>query len=176
MKDNKDGLFGFIKPIIVLVAICIVVSGLLALTNSVTAPIIDEQTAAAAQATRLELMPNAKEFTELECDVANVKSVYKDNGGSGYVIAAVGKGYKGDVTVTVALNNDGSVIAIKVDSSGETPNVGTKTMNEDFTSRFAGLSESASDVQPVSGASVSSKAVKSAVNSAFEAFAAVKEG
>ena len=48
--------FGF--PILVLVLICAIMSGLLAATNGVTAPIIEEAERKANEAARLEVMPN----------------------------------------------------------------------------------------------------------------------
>ena len=54
------------KPIVVLCAICIVITGALAATNGVTAPIIEAATAAAQEAARMELVPEATSFTQVE--------------------------------------------------------------------------------------------------------------
>ena len=55
------------KPIVVLCAICIVITGALAATNSVTAPIITAATIAAENAARTELLPEAEgAFTAVE--------------------------------------------------------------------------------------------------------------
>lgn len=48
------------KPIVVLVIICIVVTGALAATNGVTAPIIEEAKVAAENAARTELPAEAR--------------------------------------------------------------------------------------------------------------------
>ena len=45
------------KPIVVLCAICVVITGALAATNSVTKPVIDEATARAQNEARNELLP-----------------------------------------------------------------------------------------------------------------------
>ena len=47
------------KPIVVLGLICVIVTGALAATNSVTAPIIEEATRLAQETARQELLPEA---------------------------------------------------------------------------------------------------------------------
>ena len=51
-----------IKSIVVLVSICAVVTVVLALTNAVTAPIIEKNDAAAANAALLEVLPDGGTF------------------------------------------------------------------------------------------------------------------
>ena len=53
------------KPIVVLCVICIVITGALAATNSVTAPIIEAATIKAQNEARFELLPDADEFTKV---------------------------------------------------------------------------------------------------------------
>ncbi|MEG2083421.1 MAG: hypothetical protein RRY38_02350, partial [Oscillospiraceae bacterium] len=65
-QDKKKGEsnFDLAYPVIILTVICIIVSGLLAFTNSATAPKIEAAIKKAAEETRLELLPEASEFTE----------------------------------------------------------------------------------------------------------------
>ncbi len=172
----EKGLFATLKPILVLVGICIVISGLLAGVNAITAPIIEAADLKAMENTLQQLLPNATSFTKLDCDLDSVVAVYKDDGGSGYAIVTIGKGYKGDITVTTALDPDGVILGVSADASGETAGVGTKTGQPDFTNRFAGLQNSAESVDIIAGATISSKAVKAAVETALEAYRAVQEG
>ncbi len=165
-----------LKPIVVLTIICVIASLALGFTNELTAPLIEQANLAAAEATRKEMLPNATDFTEISCDVKNVESVYKDDGGSGYVITASANGYGGAVGVTVGFDSAGKVIAVKVDASGETATVGGKTALPAFTDKFVGLTDGADSIDTISGATISSKAVIKAVNAAFDAYNAVKEG
>ena len=65
------------KPIVVLCVICIVVTGALAATNGMTAPIIEAATLAAQEAARTELLPDAQGFEKVEgVVVAIVSAVY----------------------------------------------------------------------------------------------------
>lgn len=165
-----------IKPVLVLVCICVVISGLLAGVNAVTAPVIEARRQTELAATLGKLLPNATTFSELDVGIAGVKEAYKDDGGSGYAFVTVGNGYKGDVTVTTAIGPDGAILSISVDASGESPNIGDRVALPDYTGRFTGFSGTAANVDTLGGATASSKAVKQAVELAFRAYEEVKEG
>ena len=65
------------KPIVVLCAICVVVTAALAATNQATAPVIAAATAEAQRQARMELLPDADNFTEVTgIQVENVSAVY----------------------------------------------------------------------------------------------------
>ena len=165
------------KPIVVLCAICVVITGALALTNSVTAPIILEATIAAQNAARQELVPDAASFEKVEgIQVENVSDIYvADNGCA--VITCSGKGYGGTITVMVAFNTDDTIKQIKITEQAETAGLGTKIVSEpSFQESFAGLPAqdfTVSDIAAISGATISSKAVTAAVNAAIDAYALI---
>ena len=165
------------KPIVVLCAICVVITGALALTNSVTAPIILEATIAAQNAARQELVPDAASFEKVEgIQVENVSDIYvADNGCA--VITCAGKGYGGTITVMVAFNTDDTIKQIKITEQAETAGLGSKIVSEpSFQASFAGLPAedfTVSDISAISGATISSKAVTAAVNAAIDAYALI---
>ncbi len=172
--SNWDKIF---KPIVVLCAICIVITGALAATNSVTAPIIEAATIAAQNAARIELLPEADGFTSVEVAVENVSDVSVSNNGVGTVITSAGKGYGGTITVMTAFTPDGVIKQIKITEQSETAGLGSKIVSEaSFQESFAGLPAApftVNDIDAISGATISSKAVTAAVNSAVEAFNAI---
>ena len=174
MKNNAFN--ELIKPIIVLVVICLVVSALLGFTNSVTAPIIEENERIAAEQTRAAVLEGSNGFTEIECDTAalGITSAYKENNGLGYVITAANKGYGGDVVVTVGLDADGKVVGLSANVGTETSGVGTKAGAEAYTGNYIGLSGNCDSVDTISGATYSSTAVKTGVNAALAAYDAIK--
>ena len=97
------------KPIVVLCVICVVITGALAATNGVTAPIIEAATAAAQEAARMELVPEANSFEQIEgIAVENVSAVYMADNGEA-VITCHGKGYGGNITVMVAFTTEGTI-------------------------------------------------------------------
>ena len=166
------------KPIVVLGVICVVVTGALAATNSVTGPIITAAIEAAETAARTELLPEADSFTEVkDIAVENVSGIYTADNGAGAVITASGKGYGGDVVVMVAFDPDGTIKQVKIQSQGETAGVGTKIENESFWSQYTGLPAETitldQQVDRITGASISSSAVNDAVNFAIAAYNAI---
>ena len=165
------------KPIVVLGVICVIVTGALAATNGVTAPIIQAATEAAETAARTELLPEADSFTEVK-DVAveNVSGIYTADNGAGAVITASGKGYGGDVVVMVAFGPDDTIKQIKVTEAAETKGIGSNvTENSEYQANYSGLPATqalvlGTDVDAYSGATISSRAVNNAVNSAIDAY------
>ena len=160
------------KPIVVLVIICIVVTGALAATNGVTAPIIEEAKVAAENAARTELLPEAEgAFTPVEnVEVENVSAVYVADNGAGTIITSSAKGYGGDVVVMTAFNPDGTIKQIKVTEQAETKGIGSKVVDTpSYWENYQGLDASQplvlnEDVDAVTSATISSTALINAVN------------
>ena len=165
------------KPIVVLVIICIVVTGALAATNQVTAPIIEEARIEAENAARLAVLPDADGFTEVTgISVDGVSAVYTANNGAGAAITASAKGYGGDVVIMVGIGPDGTITSIEVTEQGETKGIGSNVVgNPEYLAQYDGLSAAQplvldQDVDALSGATVSSTAVIDAVNAAIAAY------
>lgn len=173
--DNWNKIF---KPIVVLACICVVVTAALALTNEATAPTIARLAEEAASKARTELMPDAAGFEKIDCTEANVTDAYKATDDSGYIFTTTSKGYGGSMVVMVAFDADGNIIKTIVQSDGETPGIGDKaTKSEDHLDQYATLPAENIDlginVNAVSGATISSKAVNNAVNAAIAGYQAV---
>jgi len=167
------------KPIVVLCVICIVMTGALAATNGVTAPIIEAATIAAQNAARTELLPEADHFTKVEgLAVENVVEAYTADNGTGAVVTSTSKGYGGTMTVMVAFTPEGTIKQLKVTEQGETQGIGSKVAADaSFWTRFEGLEAKelvlGTDVDALSGATVSSKALTNAVNAAIAGYNAI---
>lgn len=111
-----------LMPSIVLSAICLVVALLLSVVNMVTAPIIAEIQANKANAALLEVLPNGKNFTEVDVTLydlpAEVNKAYKADGG--YVFQLTEVGYKAGLTIVVGVGTDGKIAGVKHIASNET--------------------------------------------------------
>ena len=83
-------------------------------------------------------------------------------------------GYGGEIRIIVGFEADGTIKDYQVLKHQETPGLGTLAGEEDFTSQFAGV-ESADGVDTITGATISSTAVKDAVNLAIANLQTVKE-
>ena len=116
------------------------------------------------------LLPNSTSFTEeaYTGEDANIKNVYKAD--NGYVIRTSAAGYAGDVTLLVGVDNDGKVTGLTVEDFSETYGLGAQArFNWEFLAQYLGTSGEAAvgeGVDAITGATVSSKAVTKAVNSA----------
>lgn len=106
-------------------------------------------------------------------DVNDVYIVSKNGEGAGFCVNITAKGFGGDMTLMIGYNYDGSVKGVQVISHAETPGVGTKALVANHLSQYNGKSgeltiskSGTSDIVAVSGATISSKAVHAAVNSA----------
>ena len=176
MKKNSTW-NDLLKPVVVLTVICIVVSAALAAVNGVTAPIIAEAAAKAADAARIELLPEADGFEKIEVEVDGVTEMYKATNDVGYVISAQGNGYggNGSVKLMIAYDNEGNITNIKViDCAAETPGIGDKIVSEAwFMEQFLGLNGEAKkgeNVDTITGTTISSGAALDAINAAYKAF------
>lgn len=164
-----------LKPVVVLGVICAVTSALLAATHEVTQPIIDANAIATANAARAELLPEADTFTQnTDVQVEGVTEIYVADNGAGAVITAQASGYGGAVPVMVAFNSEGKIAAVKFLDNSETPGLGQKVKNPEFSSQFAGKDAAeltlGTDITAISGATISSRAATNAVNSAIQAY------
>ena len=174
MSKKKNIFEEIVRPILVLTLICVVVSGLLAGTHAITQPVIDANAKKEADAGRIALLPEADAFTQLEYTDDVVSEVWAADNGAGYVITGSAKGYGGDVPVMVGITSDGTISANQVMDNDETPSVGKKVMEADFTDQFKGKTGT-DGVAAVSGATYSSNAVFTVVDAAMSAYQTVKE-
>lgn len=165
------------KPIVVLSLICVVVTGALAVTNDVTAPIIEQARIEAEERARAQVLPEADGFTPVDgIAVDGVSAVYTADNGAGAVITASAKGYGGDVVVMVGINAEGSIESIVVTEQEETQGIGSNVVgNPEYLAQYSGLSAAEplvlnEDVDARTSATVSSTAVINAVNAAIEAY------
>ena len=101
-----------IRSIIVLVSICAVVSILMALTNSVTAPIIAENDAKNANAALLQVLPDGGSFETVDMSAytlpSTVTAVYRASNG-GCVVQLTTSGYSSGMVIMCGINPDGTV-------------------------------------------------------------------
>ncbi len=179
MSEKKNSFKEFILPIIVLVAICIVIGAAMATINLITAPKIAEAQRQKEDAALSIVVPNNQGFTRLEIAELpeSVVALYSDNGSDAIAVMLSVKGYDSSNPMSVALGFDESGKIAKcsvISCNGETKGIGSKVSDEDFFSRFYGLND-VSDVDTISGATISSGAFKDAVDEACKVVAQYRE-
>jgi len=162
-----------IKPILVLTLICLIVAGVLSITNSFTAPVIAEGAAQRESDVRKAVLPDADGFEAV--DIAglppSVTEVYKATNGVGYVFSLSVNGYGGNIIILCAIGEDGKIVHNSVTEQSETQGLGSRVAGAPFQDQFIGKDAgSLSSIDTISGATISSKAYLRAISDAFTAF------
>lgn len=116
------------------------------------------------------LLPDSEQFTvePYSGEDANISAVYKAD--NGYVVETVTAGYVDDITLLVGVSNDGKVTGVLVRDQHETYGLGQKAANDvPFLTQLLQDQDTLTvgeNVDGITGATVTSKAVVKAVNSA----------
>jgi len=180
-----------IKPSIILFLVCAVMTGALAYVNGVTEPIIDENSRIAEQESLKTVYNDADNFLDAKTgeelktegiDVSdNIEKLYtaqKDGQSIGYVVSVFSSGYGGKLKILVGIDNDLNIKGISLVSHNETPGLGANAANPKFTDQFLGkapqkefnvvkrVPNDDSEIQAITAATVTSKAVTKGVNEA----------
>lgn len=169
-----------------LMAIAAAVGLVLGAVESITAGPIAQVQESRRQEALKQALPEAEAFSPVEVPsglpserVLGVERGLKGGEAVGYAVTVSSKGYGGNLVMVVGLSLDGTVKGIRVLSHSETPGLGSKAAEAPFASQFEGKrveafklvkSSPSSDgeVQAVSGATISSRAVLDGVNLALE--------
>ncbi len=177
-KAKSNVVSDFVAPIAVLVIICAVMSCLLALTNDATAPIIAAAEAKAKEEARMEVLPDADSFLQVEIAglPASVTEVFQAENGAGYTFSITAQGYGGKNTLKMAvgIDMDGKITGTKVLDHKETAGLGSKITTDAFQGQFPGKDRGLEGVDNISGATFSSNYFRAAIADAYTAFDLVK--
>ncbi|MCL2662849.1 MAG: FMN-binding protein [Oscillospiraceae bacterium] len=171
----------YVMPLVVLTAICLVVSGALAFMDSITGPVILAAAEERAQMTMADMIPNATSFERVELDdvgglPTTIREIYKTSNGVGFIFIAAVNGFSGDITVICAVAMDGSIIETLTLSHTETKGIGTILEQESFLYPFTGLDSRLEGIDTVAGATISTRAFIRAIEDIMEAFYLVEKG
>lgn len=155
-----------IPPTAALICVVVVLVGASAGLKGVQA-----KNKAAEQQKLMELLlPGSHAFTPEEYDGedANIQEVFQ--GETGCVVRTVTSGYVDDITMLIGVGHNGKITGILVEDMDETYGLGRRAMTDmEFLEQYldtAGEAETGTDVDALSGATVTSKAVTKAINSA----------
>lgn len=116
------------------------------------------------------VLPGSTEFTlePYTGEDKNIRSTYKSD--AGYAVFVVTPGYAGDIAMLVGVDNDGVVMGMQVQQMHETYGLGAQALTDyKFLVQFLNTDETAEigvNVDSLTGATVTSKAIARGVNSA----------
>lgn len=192
------GKSGFVKDAMTLFAITLIAGVALGGVYEVTKGPIEQATIAANNATYKEVFAEAQSFEEIadadlggcnaglaasEFGNVGIESVMAAKDASGADIGLVVNSYSNDsyggkVGISVGLKEDGSITAIGIRETSDTPGLGLKAKDAPFKDQYIGktaekLSVTKSgnagdaEINAISGATITSDAVTNAVNAAL---------
>lgn len=172
-------------PTISLFLICAIVTLLLAVTNSVTKPKIEQLQLETENKTKAAVLSVAKEFSDAKTvsldgvDYTYYEGYDENKELAGYVFTTSAKGYGGDIVTMVGVSADGVISGMDFLTISETAGLGMNADSDDFKLQFVGKSgeiglnknnPAENEIQALTGATITSKAVTNAVNIALELF------
>lgn len=157
----------YIKSIAVLTLICAAVAVLLSGANAITAPIIEENEAAAAMEALKVVMPEGADFQPVEIGryalPETVTEVYRAGGG-GYVVTLETVGYATGMVILCGVDQNGVVTGAICLSSSE-----TLGYEADYGAAAVGATaETVDGLDVISGATMTTEAYKNAIKDALE--------
>ena len=183
---------------VTLLVTCVIVAGLLGLVNGVTAGPIAEinwektqvaMSAVAADPDNTTFAETPLENTQAMIDAAtaaggtlgNIYEAQVNGESAGYAITVSASGSQGTIEMMVGVDTEGTVTGVSIVSHSETSGIGTKVMNNEdgVLDQFKGKSAAdgtlsvGTNVDAITGATVSTRGVTTGVNAALAAVAAM---
>ena len=181
---------------LVLFAFTVVLGLILGVVYGITKPSIDQVNYEKTQAAYKQVFEDAasfEEYSDFDADAAaalmtekgfsdQIDSVNTALDASGNVIAS-----QASITFSVGIQNDGTVNGYSITNIAETPGLGMKAQEEAFYSQFEGKNvdsftvvkaapSSDSEIESISGATITSKAMANGVNACIAYFQNVLGG
>ena len=180
---NKSEAVEIMRVGLILFVITAVAALVLAYVNKVTAPVIKEQHEQKMQEAMEKVLPGAGDFKKTEFEITDnlcVSEIYESD--AGFVVMAAPKGYGGEISMVVGIGKDISVTGISIISQSETAGLGAKCVDLGWQEQYVGKTEGievskngakGNQIDAISSATITSKAVTRGVNDAIEAVKAL---
>ncbi len=179
-------------PAIMLFIIALVCTALLAGTNMLTKDRIADLAVQASTEAKAAVMSDADSFSEEKTvnvegeDITYYDALDESGAVIGYVFNTNAKSYGGDISCMVGVSIDtNKITGVKLTTINDTPGLGMKATAEDFLSQYIdregniGVNKNTStdtEIKAITSATITSKAVTTAVNKAFSAYETIKAG
>lgn len=174
----------FIKLPLLLFAIALIAGALLGITYALTKEPIEMQHELALKNAREELFEDS-EFEEIKespvfQEYDNIQKIYEAKKGgktAGYIITLTTDGYGGEILFNVGVTTDGIITGLIVGTNSETPGLGAKASETEFSGQFAGKKSvtlvkgdavAEDEVSAITAATITSTALVDGVNQAIE--------
>lgn len=181
LKEKPDGRAdtGFLRLTGTLCLLCAVCGLLLGLVSLLTEERITENQGNRNMGALEEVLPYGGNYREIRYSGSDpaIDAVYEAPEAGWAFQVSPADSFSGTLTLMVGVNMDGTVSGVAVVSSGETDGLGSRAAELEFRAQFTGktgtvrLESDGGSISAISGATVTSRAVCGAVNSALSAAA-----
>ena len=183
-KSLKD----ILVPAIVLFLIGLLCTALLAGTNLLTKEKIAAAEKKNADEAKAASFTAAASFEDADIDgTVYYKALGSDGTLLGYVFNMTVKSYGGDLKCMVGISTEGRVVGTQITVIDDTPGLGMKAKTDpgflaQYVDKEAGITvkkgggATGNEIDAITGATITSKAVTQAVNDAFDLYSKVKDG
>lgn len=164
-----------IMPPLVLMIISVVVCALLVAANAATKDKIIQAQEDKFNQSLTETFGEA-DYKQSDVEIDGIDSVTRDENGR-IIFEITADGYaKGGLHLLIGFDAQGAVEGISFLSIGETPGLGTKVQEDkSFIEQFKGANSENYEFKPITGATFSSKGMRSAVDASIAAYNEHKE-
>lgn len=167
-----------------LTLIAVLAAAALGFTNSITKGPIEEQQRIAKEETMAQVLPEADRFEAIEVAeewkdrIVEASAGYAGDTLVGYAVTASQRGYGGAMQVMVGIDAGRAFTGASILSHSETPGLGAEAAKPFFIDQYIGktaplsvvksVNPGETEIQAVTGATITSRAVTNAVNSVAE--------
>ena len=176
-----------IKVGFILFAITAVAALILAVVNNFTAPVIAENNKRAQDEAMQKVLPGASSFEQIEFTPVdgNCTTELYIADGAGTVAKAAPSGYGGTIDMVIGIDDELKVTGIEIISQSKTAGLGSNCTSDSFKMQFVGKTEGITvvkngaqdnEIDAISSATITSKAVTKGVNDALSIVNAMKGG
>lgn len=182
--DDKKNKYSISKIAINLTLACLISGVIIAITYYFTNPIAKANNIKLTKDAMKALVQDADSFKQVNSK-EGWYSAEKNNKTIAYIVPSENKGYGGEIKLLVAVTPEGKVINYTILSHNETPGLGDNTAKDKFKKQFVGKEvknlvvvkdpADQDNIQAITGATISSKAVTTAVKKAAVEVLEVKE-
>ena len=169
-----------VKLVLTLVVISVLSAASLSFVYGLTRLQIEQNKLDELRDSLNEVMP-AEYFEERQISSDKISTLYdafdSDKNKVGAVILTQRGGYQSDIKILVGIDtNKKEITAIKIIEQLETPGLGARIGEPDFTGQFSGQALENQEVDAITGATISSSAVIDAVKESAAEFLSLAEG
>lgn len=184
---NNSNVVKILKLALTLAIICVVAGGALALTYAVTEKQIAKQAKEEEMKSNKEALPLVRTLEDFKVrndlaakarekykDVIKIYEGYKNGQKVGWVVQVAPRGYGGPLRFAVGVDTKGNVTGLSIIEIKETPGLGDNVGKPEFQKQFIKKSvgdplEVGKDIDVLTGATISSKAMTLGVKEALQA-------